>query len=103
MANEKKKFTDIVKPDQLSVELIWTTISRLIFKGQEPSQVQHDEMRRAFYIGFTECFEIVSHLSEELEEDHASAVLTRLSNECHGFHILEIERLSGGGASGPLH
>lgn len=86
-------YLDLFEPKQIAVRKIWEVVSALIFKGAQPSQVQHDEMRRAFYIGFTECFKVMNDVSEKLTEDQACDVLTRINEELRKFHDAEITRI----------
>lgn len=88
-------YTDFFDPKDLTIQLLWRIVSGQIFKGKEISQVQHDEMRRTFYIGFTECFKIMTDLAAALPEDVACQVFTRLSAEANSFHTEEIKRLKG--------
>jgi hypothetical protein len=85
-------YLDTFKPEDISVGKIWEILLALLFKGLVPSQVQHDEMRRAFYMGFTECFKVMNDLSNKLTEDQACDVLTRINKELMAFHDAEILR-----------
>lgn len=75
------KYTDLMKPEEISIERCWKVFAAEIFKGRPISQTQHDEMKKAFYGGFSECFKIMSDVSEALPEDKACAVLDRLTRE----------------------
>jgi len=77
----------------ITVDLLWRTLEKQLFDGVQPSEIQRTEMRRAFYIGFTEGFAVLTDLSEELSEDEACKVLDRLEKECREFHAAEINKL----------
>lgn len=88
-------YLDLFAPEDIHIEKLWFVISKAMYKGQEVTQLQHDEMRKAFYIGFTECFKIMADLSDRLSEDQAAAVLSRLSDEARAFHDKEIGNILG--------
>lgn len=86
-------YTDIMKPEEISIEKIWLGLAAALFKNKPVSKLQHDEIRRIFYMGFTECFKIMLDLSLELPEDQTNKILTRLQNEAKEFHAKEIGKL----------
>jgi len=79
------KYTDVMKPEEISIEKCWKVFASLIFEG-EISRLQYDEMRKSFYAGFTECFKIMNDLSTELTEDQAVQNLDRIRDEAREFY-----------------
>lgn len=90
------KYTDFFAPEDLSLAKCWMVVSSALFKGKEVSQVQREEMEKAFYIGFTECFKIITDMSDELPEDKAAGVLDRLAGEAAAFHEWIVKEWKGG-------
>lgn len=94
MSREKEfNYLDIFKPEQLTVAAIWEVVEKMIFQNMQPSEVQRTEMRRAFYIGFTENFKLMNDVSDRLTEDQACDVLNRINKELMAFHEAEIGRM----------
>ena len=85
-------YTVLHKAGLLSVGGLWTLLERTLLSKEAP-QIQRDEMRRAFFIGFTECFAVMNDLSENLSEDDAAKVLSKLNDEVSAFHAKEIHRI----------
>lgn len=79
-------------PDEISIKKCWGLIAAQIFKGPV-SKLQHDEMRRTFYMGFCECFKIMADLSDRLSEEKAADVLSRINSEGVEFMADEIARM----------
>lgn len=77
------KYTDIMKPEDISIAHCWTTFAGLVLSGV--SDIQRSEMRKAFYAGFTECFKIHIDISTTLSETEAVATLSRLNDEANEF------------------
>lgn len=77
------KYTDVLRPDQISIRFIWAVFEKMVIPV-DASEIQRDEMRKAFYAGFTECFKITCDISE-LKEKDALKVLDRLSLEGEEF------------------
>lgn len=92
--SEQFNYLDMFKPEDIAVSKVWEVVSAMLFKGMQPSQVQRDEMRRAFYVGFTENFKIMNDVSDRLTEDQACDVLTRINKELREFHDAEIARMT---------
>lgn len=86
------KYTDFYKPEEITVAKIWQVISAALFRKPVP-QIQQDEMRRTFYMGFTEAFKLMTDISEAFAEDQASRILARLHEEVNVFHAQEIAKL----------
>lgn len=90
-----KSYLDFFKPEDIQLKKMWEVIARMLFpKGA--SEIQYLEMRRAFYIGFTECFKIMSDVSDRMSEEEASKVLARLHNEVNSFFENEIPKIKQG-------
>lgn len=81
--------------DHLTIEVLWRLYSKSVFSGVTVSAEQYSETKKAFYVGFSECFKAVSDVSERLPEEKAMAVLARLSNESNKFISSLIERRAG--------
>ncbi len=78
------KYTDVMKPKDLSIAHLWTHFAFMVLPINAPKS-QREEMRKAFYAGFVECFKIVVDMSTELPEAEAAKVLDRLRKESHEF------------------
>ena len=87
------KYTDFMKPEDISIENCWKVIAGALFKNENVSQVQHDEMRRTFYMGFTECFKIMNDLADVMSEAGAADILSKINDEATAFHAKEIGKL----------
>jgi hypothetical protein len=80
------KYTDLMKPEQITIETCWKVFAHAIFKGQATvGRIQFEEMKKAFYGGFSECFKIINDVSEALPEEQAYQVLDRLTREGNAF------------------
>lgn len=73
-----------VLKDNLSVANAWNAFAAAVLPVNA-SQLQREEMRKAFFGGFSECFAIVQHVSEKLPEEEAAALLGRLNDELADF------------------
>lgn len=91
--SQRPKYGRDFPASEITVARCWEALTKLLFRDRAISQLQHDEMRRAFFIGFSECFAIMTDLSDELTEEEAAKVLERLSIETAEFHAEEIQRL----------
>lgn len=80
------KWTDLMKPDALTIEFCWRIFaSNVLVKQVTPDTVQYQEMKKAFFAGFLECFKIMNDLSTELTEDQACTILSKISDEANAF------------------
>jgi len=78
------KYTDVMKPEDISVAHCWNTFAGFVLEPQH-SAIQRSEMRKAFYAGFSECFKITVDMATELTVEQSVAVLDRLSKECDEY------------------
>jgi len=78
------KWTDLVDPEKLTIEMMWGIFSKLVISKQAPD-IQNREMKKAFYAGFIECFKIMTDISTELSEDNACLVLDKIQTEADEF------------------
>lgn len=95
------KYTDLLKPEEITVWKCWEVFSRSVLPNIEPESIQYIEMRKVFYIGFLECFKIMNDLSVSISEEQAAHFLSRINQECHDFfekelrpHIKEFKGIS---------
>lgn len=89
-------YLDFMKPEEITISKMWAVICAHLFKDRAVPSIQYEEMRRAFYMGFTEGFKVMVDVSERLSETDAAAVMTRLNDEAAAFHVSEIEKLKKG-------
>ena len=89
------KYTDFFDPKDISIARCWAVVAVALFKDNPVSKVQHDEMRKTFYIGFTECFKIMTDLAGDLSEEEAANVLKRISDEASAFHLKTMAEFRG--------
>lgn len=86
-------YTDIYRSGNLTVDKLWTIMSAKLFEGQEIGDVQRIEMKRAFFIGFGECFKMTMDLSSDLPEEEAMKVFTTIGTEIREFQDKTLEEL----------
>ena len=78
-----RSYTDVMKPEDISVAAIWATFAGLVIPTAPA--YQREAMREAFYAGFTECFKIINDLSVELPEGKAANTLAKISREANEY------------------
>ena len=77
-------YAHVMKPEDINIAHLWTVFAGLVLSPGAPT-LQRQEMRRAFYAGFVECFKITVDLSTALPEADACRVLDGLSKEANAF------------------
>lgn len=82
-------FTD---PNKIKVEMFWRLYAEQIFKGVEVSTVQYQETKQAYFVGFSECFKIMTDISERFDENQASDILSDLARESNQYIDSLIDR-----------
>ncbi len=92
--NKDANYLDIFRPEEISVDKIWDVVATMLFKNMQPSKIQHDEMKRAFFIGFTENFKLMTDVSDRLSEVQACNVLSRINNELNKFHEEQVAMMT---------
>lgn len=78
------KYTDVMKAEDINIAHLWTQFAGIVIPADAPA-VQREEMRRAFYAGFVECFKITIDISTTLPEADAARVLDGLNKESRAF------------------
>lgn len=78
------KYTDVMKPEDISIAFCWLNYSSFVLPPTV-SNVQREEMRKAFYAGFIECFKIMVDISDVCTVEQAGAALDRMSAEAKEF------------------
>jgi len=78
------KYTDVMKPEDISIAYLWILFAGQVLDPGAP-EMQRQEMRKAFYAGFVECFKVVTDLADELTEEQTVATLDRLQRESQEF------------------
>lgn len=78
-------YPEIIKPADMSIALLWTAFAGYVLPA-DASPVQREEMKKAFFAGFTECFKVMNDYATELDEQAAVQLFTRLNNECIEFY-----------------
>lgn len=80
----KLKWTDVVKPADMSVGFLWTIFAAAVIP--DVSEIQRSEMRKAFYAGFSECLRVMhDYAGAELPEEQAAQLLERMAREANEF------------------
>ncbi len=74
----------VVKPEDISIAYLWTIFAGAVMSADAPA-IQREEMRKAFFSGFLECFKIINDISTALPEAEAFKVLARLRDENNAF------------------
>jgi hypothetical protein len=77
-------WTDIVEPKELTIAYLWTLFAGHVIPVTAP-RFQREEMRKAFYAGFVECFKVINDVSVKLPEPQSYQLLERISNEANEF------------------
>lgn len=78
------KYTDVMKPEDINIAHLWVLFAGAVLPA-DASPGQREDMRRAFYAGFVECFKIFTDLATTLGEEHAATVLGGLQKEARAF------------------
>jgi hypothetical protein len=90
-------WNDLLKdPSKLTIELLWRLYAEHTFKGVAVGRYQYAETKQAFFIGFNECFKIMSDMADRLSEEDACKVITRIHEEAADFMDNVIERKFAG-------
>lgn len=90
---QKYGWTDLIKdPSKLTVEMIWRLYAENIFKGKEVSAIQYKETKQAFFVGFSECFRIMTDFASNLPEEQACSLFSNLAKESNVFIDSLIDR-----------
>ena len=103
MQTDKQKFArefaskhgwmDILKdPKDLSIELLWKIYHNNLFTGKTITPAQFAEAKQAFFVGFTECFFVMTDFTVSLPEDQACEMLSRLNTEAAAYIDSLIEK-----------
>lgn len=70
-----------------SVQEEWLGFSGMVFSKQKPSDVQMEEMRRAFFAGAWAMFCGMKEIGEpDVSEEEGMAHLDRVEAECRAFY-----------------
>jgi hypothetical protein len=77
-------YSEILKPEQFSIELLWKAYASAVIPKSAPP-IQFSETRLAFYAGFLECFKVVTDYASGLEEDEACKLLSAINDESRRF------------------
>lgn len=80
----KISYADIFKPGEFKIEALWRTIVKKVLPEQI-SQIQHDEMRKAFYMGFTEAFRVLTDYAGDLPEEKACQMFGDIAQQLNDF------------------
>lgn len=82
MNKPQPNYLDVVKKEDLSIAYLWTHFAGLVLPNAPEAQRQ--EMRKAFYAGFIECFKIVNDVAT-LPEPESYQMLEKLNAEGREF------------------
>jgi len=77
-------YPDLVQSKDMSINLLWALFAQAVLP-LNASPLQQDEMRKAFFAGFIECFKVVTDYATALPEDDAAELLSRLNTEATEF------------------
>jgi hypothetical protein len=85
MTTEKsKEWTDYVKPQDMGIAFLWANFAGFVLPA-DASETQRNEMRKAYYAGFFECFKVMNDYAVRLPEDEAAKLFERLCEENEQF------------------
>lgn len=81
----KISWADLAKnPGDITIETLWRIFAAMTFK-EEISALQYQEMKKAYYCGFTECFRFMTDIASGLREDVACETFSRLAKEANVY------------------
>lgn len=80
-----KSWVDVVKPEDMSIAYLWTNFAGFVLPPEAPP-LQREEIRKAFFAGFTEAFKVLNDYATALSEPQAIALMDRLAAESHEFY-----------------
>lgn len=83
-------YHEVFNPNTFTIDQIWSIYARFVLP-KPCSQVQHDEMKKAFYAGFLDCFKVMIDFSEGLSEEESCVLFERLSKEGANFFDLMVK------------
>jgi len=82
----KMSWVELVKdPTTITISVLWEMYARNIFTNVEVSSAQYSETKQAFYVGFSECFKLMSDIAGDLPEDKACEMFSRIAVESNTF------------------
>lgn len=87
--------TGMIPPDQISIEAMWRIYAGVTFGQKEIGATQYQETKKAFVIGFMECFKIMSDVASGMSEEKACAFFSRLAKEGNDMIESYIENALG--------
>lgn len=79
-------------PEKITIEVLWRIYADHIFKNKEVSAVQYQETKQAFFIGFGECFKLMTDFASDLQEDHACTLFSGLAKQINQYQTNVIQR-----------
>jgi hypothetical protein len=77
-------YADLFKPGEFRIEKLWILFSCAVLPD-DVAAVQHDDMRKAFYAGFLECFKVMTDYASDLSEEDACKVLSSIADQVEEF------------------
>jgi len=88
-------YADLYRKGDFSVAMLWANFAGIVLPP-DAGPSQREDMRRAFYAGFVECFVVIGDLSKEFGVEEAAGALEKLDAEARGF-FAEMSKRHGGG------
>lgn len=73
----------VVPPKEFTLKKVWNLFFNqvLVPGGVKPGSIQAEEMEKAYYAGFLECFSVMSDYSATLSEDDACELFEKIREE----------------------
>lgn len=79
-------WSDVFKdPKDVSIETFWRLFSQIAFEGKGISALQYGEMKKAYFIGFSDCFKFMSDFANEMSEDKACEIFSKIAKESNEY------------------
>lgn len=75
-----KQWPTWCKPEDFSIEIPWKVFEHFVIP-KDAHRIQREEMEKAFFGGWTECFKVMTDYAGELSEDEALQFLDRMRDE----------------------
>lgn len=93
---KKISYAQIFPDGEVKVETLWQLFARFHFCNREVSTIAYQEVKKAFFIGFCECFRIMTDFAGDLPEERACQVFSAMGAELNAVIDQYVTRDLGG-------
>ncbi len=78
--NDRKDYSKLIDADQFSIRATWAVFRHTVIPKDAP-RIQVEEMEKAYYGGFTECFKVMTDYAAGLPERKAARLFDAIMKE----------------------